>query len=310
MPKVSVIIPNYSHANFLPKRLESVYNQTYPDFEVILLDDCSKDTSVEELRKYENHPKTKELIINKQNSGTTFKQWIKGLQYADGDFIWFAESDDVAELNFLEEMVKVCSQNPNVGLCYSHSLEINDKDQFLRELHKPNLKNPDSEFEIIPGHTFVKNHLSGHNFIENVSCCLINAKVFEQKESIDPWFKLMGDRCFYIKIASEWDIGFVNKPLNLFRKHGAVVRKKTKINRWWIERMRILTVMQKSGVYNAFESAHMHDTDTMKLFLAWLAPQKEEDKIKFTTVYQGLKQANRSFLKTWLQYQRYIRKSN
>ena len=63
-PQVSIIIPNYNHAKYLPQRLESVYNQTYQDFEVILLDDCSNDDSVTILNTYAKHPKTSHVVFN------------------------------------------------------------------------------------------------------------------------------------------------------------------------------------------------------------------------------------------------------
>ena len=105
MPLVSVIIPNYNHEKFLQQRIDSVLNQTFQDFEVILLDDSSIDESLEILNKYENHPKVSHLIINKMNSCNPFKQWEKGIKLAKGDFIWIAESDDFAENCFLEENV-------------------------------------------------------------------------------------------------------------------------------------------------------------------------------------------------------------
>ena len=101
MPKVSVIIPNYNHALFLEQRLESVLNQTYQDFEVIFLDDASTDSSRAVFTKYANHPKISHIIFNETNSGYPFKQWNKGVNLAMGEYIWIAESDDYAELNFL-----------------------------------------------------------------------------------------------------------------------------------------------------------------------------------------------------------------
>ena len=88
------------------QRLESVYNQTYQDFEVILLDDCSNDDSVTILNTYAKHPKTSHVVFNDKNSGSPFKQWAKGLALAKGEFIWIAESDDVADLSFLEISVE------------------------------------------------------------------------------------------------------------------------------------------------------------------------------------------------------------
>ena len=62
---VSVIIPNYNHAPFLVERIESVLNQSYPDFEVIILDDCYTDSSKEIIEKYRNNPKISQIIYNK-----------------------------------------------------------------------------------------------------------------------------------------------------------------------------------------------------------------------------------------------------
>jgi glycosyltransferase involved in cell wall biosynthesis len=77
MPKVSVIIPNYNHARYLRGRIESVLRQTYRDFEVILLDDCSTDDSRSILGEYVKDPRVR-IDFNEVNSGSTFKQWNKG----------------------------------------------------------------------------------------------------------------------------------------------------------------------------------------------------------------------------------------
>ena len=68
-PLVSIIVPNYSHALFLPQRLDTVFNQSSQDFEVILLDDCSTDNSVDLLNIYASNSKVSHFIINKENSG-------------------------------------------------------------------------------------------------------------------------------------------------------------------------------------------------------------------------------------------------
>ena len=63
MCKVSIIIPKYNHTKYLPQRLESVYDQTYQDFEVILLDDCINDDNVAILNTYAKHPKRAMLFL-------------------------------------------------------------------------------------------------------------------------------------------------------------------------------------------------------------------------------------------------------
>ena len=74
---VSVIVPCYNHAPYLKQRIESILNQTYQNFELILLDDVSPDESAEILLSYKDHPKVSHCIINEKNSGSTFHQWNK-----------------------------------------------------------------------------------------------------------------------------------------------------------------------------------------------------------------------------------------
>src|SRR5690348_1753899 len=105
MPKVSVIIPNYNHAQYLNQRIDSVLKQTYSDFEVIILDDYSIDNSRDIIEQYRTNKKVSAIIYNEINSGNPFQQWDKGIQLAQGEYIWFAESDDWCELNLLETVM-------------------------------------------------------------------------------------------------------------------------------------------------------------------------------------------------------------
>lgn len=93
-PLVSVIIPNYNHARFLDERIQSVLNQTYQNFELIILDDKSTDNGLEVINKYKDDSHISHIVVNEENSGSPFKQWHKGFELAKGDWIWLAESDD------------------------------------------------------------------------------------------------------------------------------------------------------------------------------------------------------------------------
>src|SRR5688572_15349118 len=97
MSLVSVIVPNYNHADFLQQRLESILNQTYQHFEVIILDDFSTDDSKDIIEKYRHNSKVTLISYSTKNMGSTFAQWNKGVEMASGEIIWMAESDDVAD---------------------------------------------------------------------------------------------------------------------------------------------------------------------------------------------------------------------
>ena len=113
-PKVTVIIPNYNHARFLRRRLSTVLDQTYRDFEVLYLDDASTDHSAEVFADFSTYPEVR-AILNQRNSGSPFAQWNRGVREAKGEFVWIAEADDYAAPDLLERLVEKLEQFPNAG---------------------------------------------------------------------------------------------------------------------------------------------------------------------------------------------------
>src|SRR5712671_345349 len=113
-PTVSVIIPNYNHARFLRQRVDSVLGQTFQDFELILLDDCSTDERQSIIPENAADPRVR-MEFNEKNSGSTFKQWNKGVRLARGEYVWIAESDDYAEPQLLEKLVSRLNAEPSVA---------------------------------------------------------------------------------------------------------------------------------------------------------------------------------------------------
>ena len=124
MDLISVIVPSFNHARFLEQRLTSIFNQTYSNFEVIILDDCSSDNSRDIINQYSNHLNTSHIVFNEQNSGSPFTQWKKGISLAKGKYIWIAESDDHCELNFLE--VATGKLTEEFDLFYSKTTRIKE----------------------------------------------------------------------------------------------------------------------------------------------------------------------------------------
>jgi glycosyltransferase involved in cell wall biosynthesis len=127
MPSVSVIVPNYNHARYLRQRINSVLEQTYQDFEVILLDDYSTDDSQSILLEYASDPRVR-IDLNDKNSGSTFKQWNKGVRLARGRYVWMAESDDYADERFLEKLVPRLDADSDAVLCYCRSRRVSSED--------------------------------------------------------------------------------------------------------------------------------------------------------------------------------------
>ena len=127
IPKVTVIVPNYNYEHFLRQRIDSILQQTYTDFELILLDDCSTDGSVTILAEYALHPKVSAFVVNQKNTGSPFLQWEKGISMAKGEYIWIAESDDFADITLLEKCVAALESYPEAVLARTGSYLV-DKD--------------------------------------------------------------------------------------------------------------------------------------------------------------------------------------
>ena len=228
MPSTSIILPNYNHARFLPRRIESILDQSFADFELIILDDCSTDNSKEIIESYKQKDKRITTHYNAENSGSPFRQWKKGIDMASGEFIWIAESDDYAGPELLERLLEALKANPSAGVAYCQSNFVNSDDVIIGN-HIENLKvlHPtlwESDF-CMPGKEVLARFMPVINVIPN-----IGAAVF-RKESIKDvdWdklfsYKLAGDRYFWINLLSKYDLCFVKDPLNYFRMDGKTVR--------------------------------------------------------------------------------------
>ena len=127
MPLVSVVVPNYNHARYLPKRLESILGQTLPDFELIFLDDASSDNSIAVFQHYAEDPRIR-AYYSDSNSGSPFRQWNRGMAESTGRYIWIAESDDFCEPDFLEVLVARLEANPACGVAFAQSQFVDPED--------------------------------------------------------------------------------------------------------------------------------------------------------------------------------------
>jgi len=210
---VSVIIPNYNHSIFLNQRIDTVLNQTYRNFEVIILDDCSTDDSKLVIEQYRQHPQVTQIIFNESNGGTTFKQWEKGITLASGQLIWIAESDDWCEPTLLEELVQGFIKDPNCVLSYCQSYCVNN----YGNIHWISQHNQLTES--IDGRDYSLKYMLKNNTIFNASMVLWKKDKFPFIKKEFTTYKFCGDWLFWIELAQLGNVYVSGKILNFFRKH-------------------------------------------------------------------------------------------
>ena len=196
LPLVSVIVPNFNHAPFLPQRLETIYNQTYRNFEVILLDDASTDNSRDILKDFQaKHMNNTRIIFNKKNSGGVFNQWRRGIEAARGDLIWIAESDDFSAENFLSELVPAFADDAiQLAFCRTNFIQ-DEKKIFTTEQYLADLPAFDwaKDFAVTAAE-FVDQGFAIKNIIPNVSSVLFRKRKTFPEICLD--MKLCGDWAF------------------------------------------------------------------------------------------------------------------
>ena len=229
-PVVSIIIPNYNHAYYLKQRIDSILAQTFQDFELIILDDCSTDSSLEIIEQYRSHPKVTQIIYNEKNSGGVFKQWIKGIEKSKGEFIWIAESDDYTAENFLEETVKVLEQSHSIGMVFTNTNAVNHKGEFLwtTEEDKAISYKQLAAFQNTIEEDNVAQFLVSEMIIANASSVLFRKSSlllinFQELQK----FVNTGDRFVYIGIALQSKICYLAKTLNFMRSHESNTTKRS-----------------------------------------------------------------------------------
>ncbi len=216
-PLVSVIIPNYNHAAFLEQRIRSVLHQTFQDFEVILLDDCSTDDSRLVIERYRQHPKVASIHYNAENSGSVFRQWKKGIQAARGQYIWIAESDDWCEPTLLHYLVEGLTNNDNCAVAYCQSYAVDSANRVLWQTQHPFLA------DYIAGLPFIQQYMVYRNAIYNASMAVWKKTLFNNIKEDYLNYRFCGDRVFWIEICQQGDVFITARVLNYFRNHGGDV---------------------------------------------------------------------------------------
>ena len=270
MPKVSVIIPNYNHARFLRRRIESVLRQTYTDFQVILLDDCSTDESRSILSEYANDPRIRRIEFNAVNSGSTFKQWNKGVGLARGEYVWIAESDDYADERLLEKLVPLLDAEPNRVLAYCKSWRVREDDQIIGTSPHQDFERWTADFRA-DGREECQDYLIRSCTIPNASAVLFRREVFVRVGGADESMVLCGDWKLWMAMALTGSIAYLAEPFNYHRFHDASVRQRSerlgvgplehlRVIRWILERVTPSGPVRKNLSEDAFRSGPRRST--------------------------------------------------
>lgn len=242
---VSILVPNYNYASYIHERLQSLFAQDYPVFEIIVLDDASTDGSEAVIHEcVQNAGRNVRLITNSKNSGSVFVQWARGAREARGDLIWIAEADDLAQPEFLSRLAPLFAENPELCLSFCDSQQIDQAGRCLGDSYADYCnEHSDLDFRAnfrTEAAEFIRQGLSVKNTVLNVSSVLFRRETLlaamqtlgwltdrptaeAETEQLPDWH-IAGDWRLYIEICrAGGEVQYCAEPLNAHRRHQSSV---------------------------------------------------------------------------------------
>ena len=230
-PKISIIFTSYNHHQFLSRAIDSILNQTYQDFELIIIDDESTDGSQELIKQYEIDNRVKIHLLEK-NTGSYVKASNLGVKYSIGEYILFAQCDDYAEIKQLEKLISTIEHYPNCGVVWSSSNLVDGNSEFISN----DILDRTSAFRsAIFSNKFISRErliklLSNSCIIPNLSAALVKKEFYLKVGGLNENYKVVSDWKFWIDLAFCTNFYYIEEPLNNFRQHNNTIRSKTKID--------------------------------------------------------------------------------
>ncbi|MFQ6092657.1 MAG: glycosyltransferase [bacterium] len=223
MPRVSVIIPTYNRAQFLTEAIGSVLDQSYGDFELIVIDDGSKDGTREVLKPFQGR-----LTYCYQEHAGVSRARNRGLSLARGDYVAFLDSDDLWRRQKLEKEVNFFEENPGANICYTDEV-------WIRNGVRVNPKR-------------IHRKQSGWIFRQCVPLCIISlssammhSSLFHQVGPFDEHLPACEDYDLWLRVSLVTEVHFIAEPLIIKRGgHPDQLSKKY----WGMDRFRI-TALEK-----------------------------------------------------------------
>lgn len=210
-------MPVYNGERYLEKALQSALAQTYPNFELILVDDCSADQSAHIIEKY--LPDERVVYLrNTENAGVASSR-NRALEHAKGEFITFHDQDDLWLRNKLSLQMEALRKHPDVGLLHTRYARIDTADELLpeyRSLGAQEFGNDGAETRV--GDVFEEIFIS--NDIQPLTS-IIPKKVLDKVGWFNPDLPGVDDYELWLRIAQRYPIGHLQTITGFWRMHGA-----------------------------------------------------------------------------------------
>ena len=253
MPQISIIMPAYNAERTITETVQSVLQQTFHDFELIVINDGSNDKTQELVQEIVDE----RLQIFSYENGGVAKARNRGIAHAKGEFIAFIDADDLWTLDKLELQLAALRQNLQAGVAYSRTcfMDVDDKGEAL-------------SFHPSPPYSFagdVYEQLLVSDFIHSGSNTLIRSQAIDAVGEFDPTIPQCADWDYWLRLATHWSFVVVPKYQILYRRTPGAMSSK-------VEGMKAASLLAIEKAYGAAPPELQHlKSQTLKSFHIYCA---------------------------------------
>jgi glycosyltransferase involved in cell wall biosynthesis len=212
---VSVIVPSHNSASYILETIESILNQDYQDFEIIVADDCSNDNTVQVAQSL-NSDKIRSIVLQECHGGPSLPRNV-GIKGSRGEYIAFCDSDDLLSVNMLKESIKCLESYQNIGMCLTNAIKFDEKDGMeknsflIRYSHFGSiLKNKVENNVFLIAKEDAYKGLFYENYILTPGCVVVPRHVFDKVGHFDESLKNADDWDMWLRITEKFDIGYID----------------------------------------------------------------------------------------------------
>ncbi len=208
-PLVTVLVPSYNQAHFLPETLDTLLAQTYPHWEAVVVNDGSTDDTPAVLAGYAaRDPRFR--VFNKANGGVS-TALNEGIRQARGEWICWLSSDDLYQADKLALQVDAILANPGVRFHHSNYLILDERRRSVGEtVPNPRTIVPPRELQVI--------ELLGENYVNGITVAL-HRTIFDEVGTFDDQLRQGQDYDLWLRLSARFPSAYLDKPTSLFRVH-------------------------------------------------------------------------------------------
>lgn len=224
LPMISFVVTSYNYEKYILKTLESIKAQTYRNFEIIIVDDCSKDNSCKIIEDFISENQDLKITLIKQNSNQgQMASIIKGLEFAQGQFVSFIDSDDILMPDYAKHHIRVHLET-SVAFTSCQIIEIGEDDEIhtMNSISSPHCKNLDELFagENINYKILKHKHFGGWYWSPNSSAMFRKASIelIINYQNADKW-KICPDKFLFNFANLIGGSAIIYTPLIGYRRH-------------------------------------------------------------------------------------------